>query len=246
MNGIGLLVLLALAALVLIGVPLVISRLGGPSVLRIVRVGGLAYAALSVLVAVVAVVPLIGGAATVSVPLQAGGIARPRNVTFDQGPLARITGGSIDRATLTLTDLGIPTRLLLIAAALVLAAVSIVIAIALSRIAASTLKGAPFTPGIARVITIAAVAIAVGGTVAAVLQQWGEWSAAQDAFTVTAWSATRITDPGTTLADLGWPSAGAFTLQIPFLPLLLGLGLGAVAAVFRAGERLQHDTAGLV
>lgn len=246
MAELALLVLLLVAAIVLIGVPFAVSRLRGADVLRIVQVGGIAYAGLIVAITAGTVIPLIGGNGQISVPLRSDAISRPRNVSFDQGPLAHITGGSIDHATLALTGLGVPTRILLIAAALVLAAVSVTIALALSRIAASTLHGAPFGHGIARVVVIAAIAIVIGGTLASVLQQWGEWSAAQDAFAVTSWSATHVTDPNTTLASLGWPTPGDFALQIPFLPLLLGLGLGAVAAVFRAGERLQRDTAGLV
>jgi hypothetical protein len=86
----------------------------------------------------------------------------------------------------------------------------------------------------------------LGGALSAVLQQCGEWSAGRDALFVTAWGSTGISDPGTTLANLGWPDPAYFALQIPFLPLLLGLGLTAIAAVFRAGERLQRDTEGLV
>jgi hypothetical protein len=246
MDGFGL-VLLLVGAFAMVGAPLALARLRGPFVLRAVRVGGVVYAVLSVIVTAFTVIPLIaGGPSVVSVPLLVHRLLRPSGVMFETGPTATVTDGGVDRATLTLTGLGVPTRVLLICAALSVAAVSIVIAVALAQIAAAALRGEPFVPAAARSVTVVAVAIAVGGTLSAVLQQWGEWSAGRDALFVTAWGSASISGPGTTLADLGWPDPAYFALQIPFLPLLLGLGLTAIAAVFRAGERLQRDTEGLV
>ena len=246
MTGLGSTLVLFFGVTAIIGVPVAVGLMRGPLVLRVVRVGGIAYAALIVLITAGTVIPLIGGTAQVSVPLQSDPLKVPNNVSFSEGPLANVTGGGIDRATLMISHLGIPSRLLLIGAAVAIAAVSVVIALTLSRIAAATLRGAPFVPSVARAITIAAVAIVIGGTLSAVLQQWGEWSAGQDALSVTAWTAYHVGDATPSLAELGWPAPADFTLQIPFIPLLLGLGLGAVAAVFRAGERLQRDTDGLV
>ena len=245
MAGLGLVVLI-LGAVALVVIPFLLAQRGGPFVLKVVRAGGVIYAVLTLAVTAGTVIPLAGGDAQVSVPLHSDPVVIPKNVTFSSGPTALITGGGVDRATLSITHLGIPTRVLLIGAALAVAAVSVVIALSLSRIASTTLRGAPFVPGAARLVTVAAIAIAVGGTASAVLQQWGEWSAGQDALSVTAWTARHVTDASTTLSQLGWPEPASFALQIPFLPLLLGVGLAALAAVFRAGERLQRDAEGLV
>jgi hypothetical protein len=245
--GLGGLVLLLLGAFLLVGAPFALARMRGPFVLRAVRVGGIAYAALMILVTLSTVVPLIGGGpASVSVPLAVHRLVRPSNVEFGPGPVAHIVDGGIDRATLTITGITVGTRILLIAAALALAGVAVTIALALARIAGATLRGEPFVPAVARSITMAAVVVAIGGTVSSVLQQIGEWRAGQDALYVTGWTGIGITDPSTTLAQLGWPDPAYFALDIPFLPIMLGLGLAAIAAVFRAGEHLQRDTAGLV
>lgn len=243
--GVGL-ILLFLGVFVVIGGPLAMARSRGPFVLHSVRAGGVVYAVLTAAVTASTVFPLVtGGASVVSVPLQMHQLHVPSKVTFSSGPAATIVSGGVDRATLTLTGLSMPTRVLLVGGALALAAVSIVIAVALARIASAALHGEPFVPAAARSVTIAALAIALGGTLSAVLQQWGEWQAGQDALMVTAWSARGVSGP-VTLADLGWPDPAYFNLQISFLPLLLGLGLLAIAAVFRAGERLQRETDGLV
>lgn len=246
MGGSGL-VLLLVGAFAMVGAPLALARLRGPFVLRAVRVGGVAYAGLSVIATAFTVIPLIaGGPSVVSVPLLVHRLLRPSGVTFETGPTATVTDGGVDRATLTPTGLGVPTRVLLIGAAHSVAAVSIMIAIALAQIAAAALRGEPSVPAAARSVTIVAVAIALGGISSSVLGQWGEWSSGRDALFVTAWGATGISNPGATLADLGSPAPAYFPLQIPFLPLLLGPGLTAIAAVFRAGERLHGDTEGLV
>lgn len=246
MGGSGL-VLLLVGAFAMVGAPLALARLRGPFVLRAVRVGGVAYAGLSVIATAFTVIPLIaGGPSVVSVPLLVHRLLRPSGITFETGPTATVTDGGVDRATLTPTDLGVPTRVLLIGAAHSVAAVSIMIAIALAQIAAAALRGEPSVPAAARSVTIVAVAIALGGISSSVLGQWGEWSSGRDALFVTAWGATGISHPGATLADLGSPAPAYFPLQIPFLPLLLGPGLTAIAAVFRAGERLHGDTEGLV
>lgn len=246
MGGSGL-VLLLVGAFAMVGAPLALARLRGPFVLRAVRVGGVAYAGLSVIATAFTVIPLIaGGPSVVSVPLLVHRLLRPSGITFETGPTATVTDGGVDRATLTPTGLGVPTRVLLIGAAHSVAAVSIMIAIALAQIAAAALRGEPSVPAAARSVTIVAVAIALGGISSSVLGQWGEWSSGRDALFVTAWGATGISHPGATLADLGSPAPAYFPLQIPFLPLLLGPGLTAIAAVFRAGERLHGDTEGLV
>ena len=246
MGGSGL-VLLLVGAFAMVGAPLALARLRGPFVLRAVRVGGVAYAVLSVIATAFTVIPLIaGGPSVVSVPLLVHRLQRPSGITFETGPTATVTDGGVDRATLTPTDLGVPTRVLLIGAAHSVAAVSIMIAVALAQIAAAALRGEPSVPAAARSVTIVAVAIALGGISSSVLGQWGEWSSGRDALFVTAWGATGISHPGATLADLGSPAPAYFPLQIPFLPLLLGPGLTAIAAVFRAGERLHGDTEGLV
>ena len=246
MGGSGL-VLLLVGAFAMVGAPLALARLRGPFVLRAVRVGGVAYAGLSVIATAFTVIPLIaGGPSVVSVPLLVHRLLRPSGITFETGPTATATDGGVDRATLTPTGLGVPTRVLLIGAAHSVAAVSIMIAIALAQIAAAALRGEPSVPAAARSVTIVAVAIALGGISSTVLGQWGEWSSGRDALFVTAWGATGISHPGATLADLGSPAPAYFPLQIPFLPLLLGPGLTAIAAVFRAGERLHGDTEGLV
>ena len=253
MGGSGL-VLLLVGAFAMVGAPLALARLRGPFVLRAVRVGGVAYAGLSVIATAFTVIPLIaGGPSVVSVPLLVHRLLRPSGITFETGPTATATDGGVDRATLTPTGLGVPTRVLLIGAAhsvaavsIMIAVVSIMIAIALAQIAAAALRGEPSVPAAARSVTIVAVAIALGGISSTVLGQWGEWSSGRDALFVTAWGATGISNPGATLADLGSPAPAYFPLQIPFLPLLLGPGLTAIAAVFRAGERLHGDTEGLV
>jgi hypothetical protein len=53
-------------------------------------------------------------------------------------------------------------------------------------------------------------------------------------------------DPFTELAQYGWPTPYGFQLTVPFWPVAAGLGLALVAAAFRMGAQLRHDTQGLI
>jgi hypothetical protein len=190
---------------------------------------------------------LIGDSTTVSVPLDPFPPHAAAGIVLDPLP-ATITGGGVDQATLSLTGLSWPTRIVLALSRLTAAGIVIAVAIVATRLARSLQDADPFRTGTRALGTCAAI-VAIGGVTSSILGDWGSWQAGQEALGVHSWTSSPalvIASPAE-LAQYGWPQpAHFFTLTVPWWPLLGGLGLALVAAAFRAGEHLRDDVRGLV
>jgi hypothetical protein len=109
-------------------------------------------------------------------------------------------------------------------AALVAATVAGALAFGLRRIAA----GDPFHHSMYRATLLAGLTLSIGMTIATGVEGFGLMMAADELNTLLA------------------SESFAIGFQLDFAPLFIGLAILGLAAVFRAGERLQRETAGLV
>jgi hypothetical protein len=159
---------------------------------------------------------------------------------------ATILSGGFDQATVTVSGLTLPTRVLLLLSVIVPGATEIGVALVLRRLARSVGAGDPFRLGGDALVRTAWIVLA-GGMVSSLLEDVASWRASAEVFFTRGWSADDRTAGGElSLADLGWPDPAGLQLHFPFWPLAAGLVLALLAAVFRQGEQLRHDAAGLV
>jgi len=244
-----LLVGVVVAAFVVFGSALVSPRIVAP----IAQVAGVAIVLGGLLSFAVTAIPLLVDApATVTVPLHVMAPHAARGITIDPAP-AHIVGGGVDRATLELTGLSVPTRALLVASDALQAATAVLLGIIVVRLARSLAAGDPFRVGF-RSLSTASIVLLAGGTAWTVLGDLGAWRAGQEALAVPGWSASKAyavlirstDDIDGILSQYGWPRPADLTLTLPLWPLGAALGLALLAAVFRAGVRLRRDTEGLV
>jgi len=237
-----------LIAAVVVGFGLAARRAkseGDPSpVVKTTLVVAAGWAGISTIGALVALlVPLLSPSVEVTVPTREFWPELPEGMEIE-GMSARIEGGGFTSATLALTDLSVPARILIglggVFAWLVPGAVATLLAVACFQL----LAGRAFAPVVARVTMTTAVIVAVGGIATQVLGDIGASIAASEALR---WSGAAYPDvPGIDHPLTAWWPAPALLIELPFWPLAAGLGLAALAAVFRYGSVLQRDTEGLV
>ena len=238
-------------ALVMGGVIVSIRR-GGTTLVRFVEVA----AALTIVIAAVSGAigvgrSIIGNTTTFEVPLtvHVPGVRLPGLILGE--PSAIIVSGGADRATLTVTGLGWLSRILLATGSLVQVAATIVIALVVLRLARNVRAGTPFE-GLSSSLAQCAVILFLGALVWSVVGGIGSFIAGREALELHSWSMA----DGTVGADIypqstadlsyfGWPEPALF-ISLPFWPLGVAAVLALLGAVFRTGERLQADTAGLV
>lgn len=138
----------------------------------------------------------------------------------------RILDATHNTAELSVYDLGNGARMLLAGSHLVAALAHTLVALAVAMLCWRLYSGSPFRRSITRAIALSACALVVGGMVAPALYGFGAWAA---------------------LDELGIASAAfPYAMALDFGPALAGVALGLVATAFQLGERLQHDTDGLV
>ncbi|MFT3968948.1 MAG: hypothetical protein QM695_01370 [Micropruina sp.] len=194
---------------------------------------------------------LSGDYTTVTVPV----VARTPEVILPgvvvNKPSATILSGGVDQATLSLRGLSLRARLLLTAGLAIQAATIVLIAWTMRRLARNLLSEQPFTE-LSRPLFRVAWILFAGSVLSAVLSDVGSSLAGQEALGVYGWGTEagfRWPDLELTadsLAYLGWPEPAPLSITIPWAPLAAALGLALLGLAFRAGERMQADTAGLV
>lgn len=212
----------------------------GSGLVRAVMIGALVYAAV-VVVSTIAIVAtfIVGRTGDVVLPLRLQPIVVPDGVEFLTGPSAQLTGGGISEAAVTVADLSLVSALVLGLGHLVQGATFAFVAVTIALLARNLLAGRPFQSVVGRAIGLSGVVIGVGGILWQVLIGIGSQMAAEEALFVAGWSGE-----GASTADLasrGWPEAG-FSLEVEFWPIMMGLALAALAAVFRAGDRMSRRT----
>lgn len=253
-TGMGIAVVLA--ALVALSLVLVLATRSlanpGPRLVRFVEIACVVI----IVVTVIATGLIIGGSlsgdnTTVTLPV----VARTPDVIVPglvvDKPSATIISGGVDQATLVIRGLSMPTRLLLTTGFALQAATIVLIAWTMRRLARNLLSEQPFTE-LSRPLFRVAWILFAGSVLSAILSDVGSSLAGQEALRVHGWGTKagfRWPDLELTaenLAYLGWPEPGPLSITIPWTPLAAALGLALLGLAFRAGERMQADTAGLV
>ena len=138
--------------------------------------------------------------------------------------------GSAD-ATIALLSLG-PRLVLALGEilALVVAAVPGIVVIVACR---QGLKGVPFARSVSRTMLISAFVVLAAGIGAGIASSTGR-----------AIAATEVLPPPSSGADV--TTTGIYYVSVDLWPIAAAVVLAALAAVFRHGERLHHDTEALV
>lgn len=233
---------LLLGAIALLVVGVRARRDGGSgAVVTTALVVASAAAVLSAIGAIIALLAvLLQNPVGITVPVQEFWPQLPAGAEVG-GTTATRAGGGFTSADLLIADLSLSARLCwAIALALgwlVPGAVAALIAVGCLRLRA----GRPFAPLLERVTMLTAVAVLVGGLLAEVLGDIAGSMAAREALAWTSASWTGdLEDPSLVLPQPG------FRIDLPLWPVGAGLGLAALATVFRHGRQLQHDTEGLV
>jgi len=239
-------IVVALLVLVLVAAGAALRPAGAARLLPAVKVGGMVVAVVAGLVALIGVATtLFSPQLFVTFPVRAYSVTLPEGVEFLDPPSATLLYGGLDRFSGTVDGLGVGTRMLLASGALAHAAMVVLIAVLVSRLAGSLQRGDEFRAGAGKAATVSSIAVFLGGGLGSVLTQLGELAAGSEVLEVHAWS---YTGPGVpnSLDQLGWPASASVTLTFEWWPLLIAAALAAVAVAFRSGERLQRDTEGLV
>jgi hypothetical protein len=219
------------------------SSLDASGLLRFVGGLSVVFAFIVGLFTIVGVVAALADAGSaVDVPIEPYGPTLPAGVDV-QGPTAVVTGGA-DHIEVSAVGLSVGTRVLIASGNLVAGAVFVVIALVVGHLARSALRDAAFRGTASRAIGAGAVVLALGSFVSGGLLQVAGWRAGQEVFAINSVSASGpagdlISDSdGADLQIFGWPQP-AFSVHFEFTPLLIALALGAIALIFREGERLR-------
>jgi hypothetical protein len=120
---------------------------------------------------------------------------------------------------------------------LTFAAIGLAIVILCSRLR----RKEPFAVALSSVISVTAVAIAIGGILWQICFDVSGSLASQQVLGVTGWETNNSPIDGINLADFGWPGVGSIA-TVELWPIMIGLALGAVALLLRVGEGLQQET----
>ena len=232
-----------------------VSRPGGraPSstVPRLVRIGALIGAVVTVVLGLVTLVTLaIGGPVTVTMPVRGFLPMISPELREVSGPEATITGGpGFTEGTFTVEGLDLAARLWLAGGTLVNTVVTVTILLLITRLARQALEAAPFAQSTSALLVRGGAVLAIGGLVWQLCFAVGGLLASNQALFVTGFSTD---DPDVLernellgLDPSGLPSAGG-DITIDFWPVGIGLVLIVLGALLRHGERLQRDTEGLV
>lgn len=180
---------------------------------------------------------------TVTMPVKPFWPELPAGTELDMGS-ADIVSGGFTSVDLVVTGLSTGTRIVLAVSQalwwMLPAAIAALIAVACRQL----LAGRPFAPVVGRAASVTAVVVAGGGVVAAVLGDIGGSMAAAETLTLYGGSYQEVA--GIEDAFDAWVPSPALSITLPFWPIAAGLAFAALAAIFRHGARLQHDTELLV
>lgn len=163
--------------------------------------------------------------------------------THIEGPTAHLDDGGLTSATALLSGLSTTVKVCWAISQALRWLLPATLALLVTIMCRSLLRGSAFAPAVARVMLGAAVVVVIGGTAMAVLGDMAGGMAAQQLLD---YDFSKVPHAGAIdwMEDM-WPKA-AFDVTIPVWPIGAGLGLAALSAVFRYGSRLERDTAGLV
>jgi hypothetical protein len=166
-------------------------------------------------------------------------------------PDAVILSGGADRATLTIKGLSWESRIWLAIEVLLQSAVAVVLALVVKRLAANMRAERPFS-GLARPMLVSAYVLFVGAGLWSIAGSIGAYMAGREALQIHGWSGPDSVfgsvpwDGWEALSYFGWPEAGDWSVTFSAVPFACAFVLALVGLAFRAGERMQADSEGLV
>ncbi len=143
------------------------------------------------------------------------------------GP-ASLISGTFESANVVISGLNFGSRALIAGGILARTLTYLALALTIVVLCIGLFRGRPFTRSVTWMLTTASLVLMTGGLMGSALTVAGQFAIA----------AQLNSDPTQSV----FPFAGNADL----VPVFIGLGLGAVAAAFEIGERLQRDTEGLV
>ncbi|TKR27510.1 hypothetical protein FA014_00415 [Cellulomonas hominis] len=147
-------------------------------------------------------------------------------VELPLGPDGAPLAATVDSATLTVSDMPIATHLAAIGAAAVPPLATIGVTVCVLLLCRRMLAGQFFSGTITRLITAVSLLIAGG---------WVAW-----------FGCSVLASNGVLALVADRALAEQITFQVSWTPILTSMAVGALAAAFHAGEKLQRDTEGLV
>ncbi|MEU1971974.1 hypothetical protein ABZ477_09985 [Microbacterium sp. NPDC019599] len=146
-----------------------------------------------------------------------------------------VASSGYESAWLDVTGVPVGARWLLFLEGALPALAAICIGVAVTWLAIALIRERPFVRAVPTAIVIAAIAIGVGGI-------GGQAAAAFGRAAVVDY----LGNAAVTTDDEGTGALAYFTLGLDLAPIGWALGLALVAAAFRIGTRMQHDTEALV
>lgn len=147
-------------------------------------------------------------------------------VDLPLGPDGAAVAATVDSATLAVSDMPVATHLAAIGAAAVPPLATIGVTVCVLLLCRRMLAGQFFSGTITRLITAASLLIAGG---------WAAW-----------FGCSVLASNGVLALVADRALAEQITFQVSWTPILASMAVGALAAAFHAGEKLQRDTEGLV
>lgn len=179
----------------------------------------------------------------ITIPVQPFWPQLPPGTELDGITAMRVSGG-FTTADVTLGGLSFGVRLAWAVSQAVALLIPATIAALIAGACMQLRAGRPFAPAVARMASITAVVVALGGIVAQVVGDLAGIGAAEQ---LLRWTGAQYPDvPGVEDVLQAWLPQPGFEITFPFWPIAAGLGFAALAAIFRYGSRLQRDTEGLV
>lgn len=180
---------------------------------------------------------------TIRVPVRQFWPQPPLGVSFETAD-SQIMGGGFTFAELTMADLGGWVRALWALGQglgwLVPGAVAALVAITCFQL----LKGSPFAPVVARMSTITAIVVLVGGIAGQLSRDIAGFLAGRElGSTSVVWESEDLFDAAP--LEHWWPQFD-LNITMPWWPIAAALAFAALAAIVRYGTQLQRDTEGLV
>ena len=215
------------------------------------RVGALIGAVATAVIGVISLTTLaIGGPATVTVPVRGFLPMIAPELRDVMGPEATITGGpGFTQGTFTIEGLDAAARLWLAGGTLLHTAVIVTLLLLIARLARQAGEAAPFARATSTLLARGGVVLAIGGLAWQICFAVGGLLASHQALFVTGFTTddTEVLQRNELLGldQTGLPSTGG-DITIDFWPVGIGLVLVVLAVLLRHGERLQHDTKGLI
>lgn len=216
-----------------------------------VNVGALVGALVTAIIGLIALGTIaVGGAITMTVPVQGFLPKISPELTDVTGPAATITGGSgFTQGAFTIEGLDPAARVWLAAGTLVQTAVIVTILLLIARLARQATEEAPFARSTSLLLSRGGGVLAIGGIVWQICFGVAGLLASNQALFVAGFATEDPAVPQRNellgLDPSGLPMAGG-EITIDFWPIGLGLVLITLAVLIRHAERLHSDTKGLV